>query len=409
MKEFLDVEEARALLLTSLFPPDREAECVPTDTARHRVTADTVRTTMDVPPFRASAMDGYAVCSTDPVFMGAAPHRVRVEGASRAGHPPRQPLPPDCAMRIFTGAVVPERSDAIIIQENATVEESFAIFSETPRPGRWVRAAGHDVAAGSEILPAGRLLGAFDLAALAACGISSLDVRPRLRVAIFSTGDELEDTGSDLAPGHIYDANRLVLKELLSSSPVLVTDLGILADDADLTRRTLDRAARTHDLILTSGGVSVGEADFVRDAVEQVGRLDFWKIALRPGKPLAYGRIHDCVFFGLPGNPVSTIVTFLLIVKPALQRLAGMTAIEVLRIPAIAQAAIEHEPGRSEYQRGVYHYDGTDIVVRPTGDQSSNRIGSFNGANCLIELPKENPGVLAGARVQVLPFEGLLG
>ncbi|NJN50529.1 MAG: molybdopterin molybdotransferase MoeA [Gammaproteobacteria bacterium] len=357
--------------------------------------------------------------------MGSAPFAVRLSGSSFAGKPMAGALQPGTAARVFTGAMMPVGSDTVILQENVTVGRADGItFSEQPLAGRWVRPAGHDVRVGAELMPSGRALNAFDLAALTASGLTEVSVHRQLRLAVFSTGDELRSPPAPLRPGEIYDSNRLVLQQLLAQLPIAVTDLGILPDDPTAIRATLADATRTHDVILTSGGVSVGDADFVREAWLGIGTLDFWKIALKPGKPLAYGRAGNATgragnatgragnathFFGLPGNPVSTIVTFLLIVKPMLARLAGAMDQSELRVSAIATHVIEHEPGRAEYQRGIYRVGVDGLEVTVTGDQSSNRIGSFSGANCLIELPKENPGVLAGARVQILPLRGLLG
>jgi molybdopterin molybdotransferase len=408
VKELLSIDEARALLIEGLAPVAIPDETLPLAAARGRVTSSDVHAATNVPPFAASAMDGYAVCSTDAIFSDGPPYRLDVQGTSSAGHPFEHALKPDCAVRIFTGAMVPERCDAIVIQENTTREGARVVIDEKPAVGRWVRPIAHDVARGARILQSGRRLDAFALAALASCGVAQVNVHGRVQVAIFSTGDELREAGAALAPGQIYDSNRLVLRELLSDVPVEVTDLGILPDDPDVTAQTIDEAARTHHALLTSGGVSVGESDYVRGAIERVGRLEFWKVAIKPGKPLAYGRARNSVFFGLPGNPVSTIVTFLLLVKPALERLAGATPAPPLRVWATAEIDIEHEAGRAEFQRGVVREANGELRVMPTGDQSSNRIDSFNGANCLIELPKENPGILAETRVQVLLFRGLV-
>lgn len=407
-REMLDIDAARELLVAAVTPPAGPPETVAITAAHGRVTANAVIAPMNVPPFTASAMDGYAVASGDDVFGHDPPFVVAVNGVSRAGHPMQQALAPNRAARVFTGAPMPARSDSVVLQENVTASDGRIRFDERPRPGRWVRPAGHDVHEGAPLIAMGRRLNAFDLAALASAGIAEVAVWPRLRVAVFSTGDELASPHTTLAPGQIFESNRLVIAQLLAPLPITVTDLGILPDDESAIASMFAQAVHEHDAIITSGGVSVGDADFVRSAWTRVGSLDFWRLALRPGKPLAYGRAGHCHFFGLPGNPVSTVVTLLLVVRPMLEALAGSTPTPPVRIDAVAAVRIDHEPGRAEYQRGRLDQTNRGLEVRPTGDQSSNRIASFSDANCLIELDKENPGVLAGARVQVLPFKGLL-
>jgi molybdopterin molybdotransferase len=264
------------------------------------------------------------------------------------------------------------------------------------------------VARGAPLCEAGRRLGPFDLAWFTACGLTTIDVRAKLRVALFSTGDELRSAGEPLQTGQIYDANRFVLQQLLRDAPVALTDLGILPDDPTRIEATLRDAAAAHDAVLTSGGVSVGDADYVRDIVERLGRIEFWKIAIKPGKPFAYGRIGDCHFFGLPGNPVSTIVTFLLLVKPILAQLAGANAEVPPTVPAQLEIDVAHDKGRVEYQRGTFANVAGKLVVAPTSDQSSNRIGSFRGANCLIEIPRDCGNLARGSNVAILPLTGLL-
>jgi len=243
---------------------------------------------------------------------------------------------------------------------------------------------------------------------LTACGQADVMVIPRVKLALFSTGDELRDAPAALGAGQIYDANRMVLAELLRSLPVDVDDLGIVPDDPPAIEATLAAAAADHDAVITSGGVSVGDADHVRGIIERLGSLEFWKIAIRPGKPFAYGRIGSCHLFGLPGNPVSAIVTFLLLVKPVLLQLAGARTHEPLRVAATLQTTIEHTAGRTEYQRGRYTMDAGGLAVSPTSDQSSNRLGSFYGANCLIEVPRDCGDLARHTPVTVLPFGGLL-
>lgn len=408
-RQFLGLDEALTLLRSIVDPIDGPSETIALNDAANRIVATTIHAPMDVPPFAASAMDGYAVCSGDPIFGGAPPFVLPVQGESRAGAPFDATTRPDHAVRIFTGAVIPARCDAVVIQEDVTRNDQGVVLQARPAAGACVRPRGHDVGAGAVIAESGARLGPFDLAWFAACGLQRIPVRPRIRLALFSTGDELRNAGATLRAGQIYDSNRFVVTELLRGMPVSVNDLGIVPDDPALIEGMLRTAANAHDVVITSGGVSVGDADYVRDIVARLGHIEFWKIAIKPGKPLAYGRIGNCHFFGLPGNPVSTIVTFLMLVKPIVARLAGAHAEPTLMVPAELIVDIAHERGRVEYQRGVSTNDAGVITVRPTSDQSSNRLESFRGANCLIEIPRERANLSRGDRVAILPLTGLLG
>ncbi len=408
-RQFLGLDEALTLLRSIVSPIDGPAEIVPLPDAAGRVVAETIVAPMDVPPFFASAMDGYAICGADPIFGGKPPYLLPVQGESRAGAPFAEALRSNNAVRIFTGAVIPERCDTVVIQEHVQRDGANIVLRVRPTMQTNVRPPGHDIAAGAVLADAGLQLGPFDLAWLTACGLTTVRVRPRIRLALFSTGDELRSAGDALRPGQIYDANRFVLRQLLRGTPVDIEDLGILPDDPKVIEATLQTAATQHDVVMTTGGVSVGDADYVRDIVERLGRIEFWKIAIKPGKPLAYGRIGDCHFFGLPGNPVSTIVTFLMLVKPILATLSGAPYEPPLRVEATLTCDIAHEPGRVEYQRGAYSIARGAITVQSTSDQSSNRIGSFRGANCLIEVPRISGNLARGASVSILPLTGLLG
>ncbi len=415
-RQFLGLDEALTQLQRSVTPPHATSETIPLVDALNRVVAQTVCSPMNVPPFAASSMDGYAVCTLDPAFNGAPPFTLAVHGESRAGAPFNDGARIDHAVRIFTGAVMPARCDAVVIQEDVQRSGAGITLSSVPHVRANVRAPGHDIMRGAVLADAGLRLSPFDLAWLTACGLTSIAVRRRVRLALFSTGDELRDAGDALQPGQIYDANRFALTQLLRDAPVEIEDLGILPDDPSVIEATLRAASERHDVVMTSGGVSVGDADYVRDIVARLGRIEFWKIAIKPGKPFAYGRIGDCHFFGLPGNPVSTIVTFLMLVKPILALLAGTHIVPPLTVPATLNVDIAHEPGRLEYQRGTYSTAGkviedsadTELFVAPTSDQSSNRIGSFRGANCLIALPRTSGNLAAGDRVAILPLAGLL-
>ena len=398
----LNPDAAYRKLIASIEPIDG-GETVASRDALGRFAAEDIMAPVDLPPFDASAMDGYAVAARD--LDATAPFEMRVVGASLAGTPAEVRVGGRDAARIFTGAVLPEGADAIILQEDTERRGDTVIVNESPRPGQHVRTQGHDIARGATVVAAGARLDAYRLSWLTACGIGRVAVKPRVRVAVFATGDELVDVGEPLGPGQIYESNRFALLRLMSDLPVDLTDLGRLPDDPEATRAALARAARDMDCVVTSGGVSVGDADYVRDAVQAVGRLDFWRIALKPGKPLAVGKIGRADFFGLPGNPVSTIVTFMLFVVPAIIKRGGGMPEPPLRVPARLAHDVRHTKGRREYQRGLVANQDGRLVVSATGDQSSNRLATFDGANCLIEVPEDRAGLRTGDPVSILLLE----
>ena len=402
--ETLDVDLAIEKL-GALAQPVAECEEVELGAALGRVAAEDVAAPIDLPPFDASAMDGYAVRSAGLDREGA--KRLRIVGRSAAGHPFHASVGDGEAVRIFTGAVLPTGADAVLLQEDARVVQDAVETTAPIRADQHVRHRGHDVRQGATLFEKGKRLGAFDLAWMAACGIRSLQVRRRIRVAVLSTGDELAAPGEELAPGQIYDSNRLALKSLLQQKAVRVDDLGCIADDPAEIRRALRDAAAQADLIACSGGVSVGDADYVKAVVEEIGSLDFWRVALKPGKPLAVGRIGRALFFGLPGNPVSTIVTYLLFVAPTVDRLSGTSPSPPLALPAVLLDAVRHSKGRREYMRGIMRAEGGKIVVRITGDQGSNRLATFADANCLVVVASDVGDLLPGDATQVIPLPGI--
>ena len=360
-------------------------------------------------------MDGIAI--RHGALMGNPPHEFTLVGECRAGHPftPGVPQHDDC-VRIFTGAPIPSGFDTVVIQEDCEFHGS----SSEPRVrslihpdlGANVRQVGHDIQADNKVVSAGERLTPFSVGWLAACGITRVKVTKRPRVGIFSTGDELGEPGSELRPGQIFDANRVLLTRLLDSLPVQADDLGILPDEPQAIRSALKRHGTQYEMLITSAGVSVGDADFVTSIIQEIGTLQLWRLLIKPGKPLAYGTIGTSKFFGLPGNPVSTIVTFLCVVRPALLKLCGASAQEMLEHRATLADPIRHKPGREEFQRGRLarskaSVDG-ELMVHVTGDQSSNRLASFQSANCLIRIPKASSDLEPGTRVTVLPFKGLL-
>lgn len=395
----MDVDVAVARL-GELAQPVEETETVELADGVGRVLAEDVAAPVDLPPFDASAMDGYAVCSAG---LGNGPKRWRVVDESLAGHRAKQAVSAGTAIRIFTGAVLPEGADAVVLQEDVARDGEFAVSQEAVESGQNVRRRGHDVRRGSTLVRSGKRLAAYDLTWLAACGIERVRVRRCIRVAVFSTGDELVERGRPLRPGQIYDSNRFALAALLREKVATVTDFGVVPDNLPSIRETL-LAAADSDIVVTSGGVSVGDADYVKAAVEDVGSIDFWKIALKPGKPLAVGRIGNALFFGLPGNPVSTIITYLLFVAPAVDRLSGVLPLPLLQVPATLAHPVRHSRGRREYMRGTLRADAGCLRVATTGDQGSNRLATLAHANCLIVIDEASGDLSAGDGVQVIPL-----
>ena len=393
----LNVDDALRKL-GDLTSPVLDTEVIPLTESKGRVVASAVDAPMDLPPFDASAMDGYALHANDLNQDG----ELAVVGESRAGHVCQDPVAPGTAIRIFTGAPIPRGTSAVVIQEDVERHGDQIRFRASLEIGENIRSRGHDIAKTQLLAKGGDRLDAYKISWLAACGVTNVTAVRRIRVALFSTGDELIDPGTPLGPGQIYDANRTALRELVSERPVEVLDLGALPDNPQAINRALETAVETADVVVTSGGVSVGDADYVKDVVTQAGSLDFWKIALKPGKPLAVGRVGKALFFGLPGNPVSTIITYLLFVAPTIDRLCGMPDSTPYRLPAILQGTIEHHQGRREYVRGIFGTNGDRVTVSPTGDQSSNRLATFANANCLIVVPEQTDDIKAGSVVDIV-------
>lgn len=395
----LDLEKALSLLAVEIAPIERTEQIALADCVGRILDRDTVAP-VDLPPFAASAMDGYAV-------SGQADQYTRV-GTSYAGHPYNGVLSHGECVRIFTGAAVPDGTTRVIIQEELQQEQEDQVqFKPHTASENYIRPIGHDILAGSVLVPGGTLINAYVQGALAAAGLAQVSVRQKPKVGVFSTGDELTEPGTALLPGQIYDSNRRTVLSLLERTPCEVLDLGRLPDDRQAIRGALSDSAGRCDALITSGGVSVGEADFVTEVIRELGSLSFWKLNLKPGKPLAFGSLGSCRIFGLPGNPVSTIVTLLMVAKPALHVMAGGVLPEPLRMSATLTGGVAHTPGRAEYQRGYFQKNGRRFTVFHTGDQSSNRLSSFVNANCLIEVPKHANDLPAGSEVTILPLEHL--
>lgn len=394
----ISIEEARARISNAL-PLMAENEYLSCDLAFGRITAEDVRSPISVPPFRASAMDGYAVRCVDTQA------NLALLGQSFAGHPGPDHLPAGTCQRITTGARVPDEADAVVQQENTQRIGDSITINKAPVLGLNIRLPGSDSQEGTLLIQAGSLLGASQLALLAAHGIQKLQVRRQLHIALFSTGDELVEPHMSLQSGQIYDANRALLKALFACPAVRITDLGICTDSAAEIELTLNRASDA-DLVISSGGVSVGDADHVREVLEQSGRVDIWKIAMKPGRPLTFGFSRaNQAYFGLPGNPVSAALTGLLFVKPAIRTMLGMPALETPPMQLPLSGTISKLPGRVEFQRATMEKDAHgQWQVVTTGLQDSHVLTSLHKANCLIELPLESSGANSGDIVHVIPF-----
>jgi len=397
-KGLLNVDEALEQLLAGARPVV-ETETVPTLSATGRVLAAAQRSTMNVPPMDNSAMDGYAVRIAD---LRRPDTRLKVAQKIQAGSTGK-PLAPGTAARIFTGAPIPAGADAIVMQEFCTQEGEEVVVNKIPAPGEWVRLTGSDIPAGGDVLPAGIRLRPQDTGLAASVGIASLPVFRLLRVGLFFTGDELVMPGDPLPPGRIYNSSRFTLNGLARIFGCETRDYGIVADSLDATREMLRRAAAECDVIVTSGGVSVGDADFVKPAVEAEGELLMWKIAMKPGRPLAFGRVGKAAFLGLPGNPVSSFVTFLIFVRPFLLRTQGIDDVQARAFAARADFDWPEPDLRREFLRVKWNARG-GLDLYPT--QDSAVLMSTAWADGLVDNPAEHP-IRAGDVVKFMPYSEL--
>ena len=393
-KGLLSVDEALAQMLAQARPVAEVQEIASLE-ATGRVLARAQRSTMDVPPMDNSAMDGYAVRIADGT-------KLRVAQKIMAGAVGK-PLAPGTAARIFTGAPIPPGADAVVMQEDATVAGDSVVLNRKPEPGQWIRRTASDIAEGAEILPAGKRLLPQDTGLAASVGIRTLPVYRKLRLGLFFTGDELVMPGEPLAPGRIYNSNRFTLRGLAEVFGCELRDYGIVPDSLDATRQVLRKAAGECDVVVTSGGVSVGDADYVKPAVEAEGTLLMWRIAMKPGRPLAFGNVGKAFFIGLPGNPVSSFVTFLIFVRPFLLKAQGMTDIGPRAISARADFEWPEPDSRREFLRAAWNAQG-GLELYPT--QDSAVLTSTAWADGLIDNPAGH-AIRKGDNVRFLPYAEL--
>ena len=403
----MSVDEALARI-EALTSPLVGEERVAIRSALGRVLARDVTATVDVPPYTNSAMDGYALRGAD--LEAASGDGLRLVGDSFAGHPFGGSVGAGECVRIMTGAMMPDGADTVVMQEATTVDGETVRLAPGGKPGMNVRGAGEDLRAGGLALPSGTRLKPVDLGLLASVGVAEVSVRRRVRVAFFSTGDELCSIGEALREGCLFDSNRYTLYGMLTRFGAEVIDLGVVRDTREAIEQAFRDAADQADVVITSGGVSVGEADFVKETLDRLGGIDFWRIAMKPGKPLAFGRLDGgAYFFGLPGNPVSVMVTFYQFVLPALRRLAGEQAKPAMWLRAPCLSRLKKGKGRTEFQRGVL-VTGADgqLAVDTTGSQGSGILHSMSVADCFIRLPADSGEIEPGTMVDVQPFEGLV-
>lgn len=407
----LSVAQVQQSIQQAIRPLARQQQCKLAE-ALHRVLAMPIYAPIDVPAFDNSAMDGYAFGAADLPRL----ETLAIVGRAHAGHPFQQQLQSGQAIHITTGAALPIGADTIIPEELAQLDDALTLSlrGQQLRPGQHRRARGEDLASGSIALAQGTTLGAAELGVLGALGLDEVTVVRRPRVAIFSTGDELRLPGQPLLPGCVYDSNRITLQTLLIQAGADVLDLGILPDDPAAIETALRQVMHQVDMIITSGGMAGGAADFTAQVMRKLGQMQFWSVAMRPGRPLAFGQIaqpsseENTTVFGLPGNPVAMMISFYLFVRPALQHLSGAAVAMLPIVKAITRHAIAKKVGRTEFQRGIYSIEDGVPQVSSTGEQGSNMLSSMVQANCLLMLPPEQGDIVAGDAVGILLFQGFM-
>ena len=374
-------------------------ETVPLSELLDRVLAEPVHATINVPGYDNSAMDGYALRAVDAGLS------LTIAGQALAGHTHSEPLKPGECVRITTGAPIPPGADTVVMQEDTERVDERLRLTITPNRGDHIRRAGESIAEGTEVLPAGYRLGPIDIGLLASLGLAQARVRRKPVVAVLSTGDELTPPGAPLAEGQLYDSNRYSMIAVLRRLNVEVLDLGLIPDQPEAIREAFRRAAHDADAVLSSGGVSVGDADHVRPVLEELGEIGFWKVAIKPGKPFAFGQLGQAVFFGLPDNPVSSLVTLHQLAVPVLRTIAGEAPPPPVEVAARATDTFHKRPGRLDFQRAVLRREGEENRVSGFNAQGSGILTSFLGANAYAVLEADRGAVSPGDTVTVLPFD----
>ena len=399
---FLSVVQGQEKIL-SLVNTVSEIEACKIENAYGRVLAEDIISPVNVPQYTNSAMDGYAIRSDD---VDRDSYQVVAE--VMAGHAYDQPLEVGQAVKIMTGAPTPRNGDTVVMREQASQEGDKVTFNGAHiKAGQNVRQAGEDLTIGSDVFTAGTRLASPEMGMIASLGFGEANVFRKLKVAVFSTGDEVQAPGTEQKANSIYDSNRFTIMGMLEKLGCEILDFGILEDNEQLMIEALENASAQADVVMTSGGVSVGDADYIKLALDKLGQIDFWRINMRPGRPLAFGQINNKPFFGLPGNPVAVMVSFINFVEPALRKMQGEQGWKPLKANAIATENLRSRQGRTEFSRGVYELDETGrLTVRTTGKQGSGILRSMSEANCLIEISPAIDTVKAGESVTIIPLQG---
>ncbi len=399
---FLSVVQGQEKIL-SLVNTVSETEACKIEDAYGRVLADHVVSPVNVPQYTNSAMDGYAIRGDD-----VERESYQVVAEVMAGHAYDQPLEVGQAVKIMTGAPTPINGDTVVMREQAKQDGDTVTFNGASiKTGQNVRQAGEDLAIGSDVFTAGTRLASPEMGMIASLGFGEANVFRKLKVAVFSTGDEVQAPGTEQKANSIYDSNRFTIMGMLEKLGCEILDFGILEDNEQLMIEALENASAQADVVMTSGGVSVGDADYIKLALDKLGQIDFWRINMRPGRPLAFGQINDKPFFGLPGNPVAVMVSFINFVEPALRKMRGEQGWKPLKVSAIATENLRSRQGRTEFSRGIYELDETGrLTVRTTGKQGSGILRSMSEANCLIEISPAVDTVKTGESVTIIPLQG---
>ncbi|EJG1882781.1 bifunctional molybdopterin-guanine dinucleotide biosynthesis adaptor protein MobB/molybdopterin molybdotransferase MoeA [Vibrio parahaemolyticus] len=399
---FLSVVQGQEKIL-SLVNTVSEIEACKIESAYGRVLAEHIISPVNVPQYTNSAMDGYAIRSDD---VDRDSYQVVAE--VMAGHAYDQPLEVGQAVKIMTGAPTPLNGNTVVMREQASQEGDKVTFNGAHiKAGQNVRQAGEDLTIGSDVFTAGTRLASPEMGMIASLGFGEANVFRKLKVAVFSTGDEVQAPGTEQKANSIYDSNRFTIMGMLEKLGCEILDFGILEDNEQLMIEALENASAQADVVMTSGGVSVGDADYIKLALDKLGQIDFWRINMRPGRPLAFGQINNKPFFGLPGNPVAVMVSFINFVEPALRKMQGEQGWKPLKVNAIATENLRSRQGRTEFSRGIYELDNTGrLTVRTTGKQGSGILRSMSEANCLIEISPAIDTVKAGESVTIIPLQG---